>query len=78
MDKAIRLCARVNGFFHNVKTKELFQEDRIQINYTCDAKGETLSLTSLNHEIQISIPVDMLLKDIETLKRGESLNARIS
>lgn len=76
MAKAIRLCAEVNGFFNNWKTKELFQKDRIQINYTCDAKGETLSLASLNHEIQISIPVDSLLRDIERLKRGEQLQCK--
>lgn len=73
MDKPIRLCARVNGFFHNVKTKKIFQEDRIQIDYTCDDMGETLSLASLNHKIQISIPADSLLRDIERLKRGEHI-----
>lgn len=71
--KPIRLCARVNGFFNNWKRKELFQKDKIQINYTCDEKGETLSLSSLRHEIQISIPAESLLRDIERLKRGENL-----
>lgn len=71
--KPIRLCATVTGFYNNWKAKKLFQRDEIQINYTCDDKGETLSLSSLSHEIQISIPVESLLRDIERLKRGEKL-----
>lgn len=62
----------VNGLVSNPSRLKLFENSslldpsirkaRIQVNYTSDKIGKTLSLGSVDDDIQISIPFDELIK----------------
>lgn len=62
----------INGLVSNPSKLEFFKNSslvnpsirnaKIQVNYTSDKLGKTLSLGSIDDDIQISIPFDELIK----------------
>ena len=62
MDKPIRFVKVVDGFYNDFKNRELFNLKKIQVNYTSDRIGKTLSLGVMGDDIQISIPFEEIEK----------------
>lgn len=54
--------SRLNFFENSSLVDPSIRKARIQVNYTSDKLGKTLSLGSLDDDIQISIPFDELIK----------------
>ena len=59
----MRFIGKVDGFVNDFNNDKLFQKQRIQVNYTADNIGKTLSLGT-EDGLQISIPFDEILKVI--------------
>lgn len=59
----MRFIGKVDGFVNDFNNGKLFQKKRIQVNYTADNIGKTLSLGT-EDGLQISIPFDEILKVI--------------
>lgn len=62
-----RFIKYVFGYYTDYKNNKLFNLNKIQVNYTSDKIGKTLSLGVIGEDIQISIPFD----EIEKLIRSE-------
>lgn len=56
-----RFTALVDGFFNDFKGEPL-QKEKIQVDYSADKFGKTLSLASAKHDVQITIPFDQIIK----------------
>lgn len=54
--------ARLKFYPNSTIADPSIRKARIQVNYTSDKIGKTLSLGSLDDDIQISIPFDELIK----------------
>lgn len=52
----MQLKVSVNGFYNDFGNNNLFQPEKIQVYYTADQMGKTLSLASSKHNVQITIP----------------------
>lgn len=61
----MRFVGNVKGFCSDLSTGDVLRKRNIQVNYTSDFRGKTLSLGSIEDKIQITIPFDELLKVIE-------------
>lgn len=59
----MRFCVKVDGIVNDYRNNELYRMKKIQVNYTSDGIGKTLSL-GIAHDIQISIPFDAIIKMI--------------
>ena len=62
----MRYIGNVNGFVNDFNNQKLFQKKKIQVNYTDDQMGKTLSLGA--DGIQFSIPFDEIFKIINGRK----------
>lgn len=56
----MQIQAIVRGFFSDFTNNDLFQKEMIQVNYSADPIGKTLSLASNRHNIQITVPFDVV------------------
>ena len=66
MTNSKRFIKYVFGYYNDYRNNKLFNLKKIQVNYTSDRIGKTLSLGVIGEDIQISIPFD----EIEKLIRG--------
>lgn len=65
----MQVQAIVRGFFSDFTNNDLFQKEMIQVNYSADPIGKTLSLASSKHNVQITVPfevVEQLIRRTET------------
>ena len=60
----MRFIGIVNGFSSDFKNNDLFRKTKLQVNYTSDHYGKTLSIGDTERGIQFSIPFDGILKEI--------------
>ena len=61
----MRFVGNIIGFCSDLSTGDVLRKRNIQVNYTSDFRGKTLSLGSIEDKVQITIPFDELSKLIE-------------
>ena len=58
----------VNGYFNDFNAgAEIFQREKIRVTYSANPIGKTLSISSDNRNIQMTIPFDAILKMINNM-----------
>lgn len=55
---------KVKGFYSDMNNNDIFNYTELQVNYTADSKGKTLSIGDTKRGIQLSIPFDAIYKEI--------------
>ena len=56
---------KVRGYYNDHKNDHFFEERDFQINVTIDRVGATMSVGDLQSEIQYTIPIDWLIREIK-------------
>lgn len=58
----------VNGYFNDFNADaDIFQRERIRVTYSANPIGKTLSISSDNRKIQMTIPFDAILEMINNM-----------
>ena len=58
----------VNGYFNDFNADaDIFQRERIRVTYSANPIGKTLSISSDNRNIQMTIPFDAILEKINNM-----------
>ena len=58
----------VNGYFNDFNANaDIFQRERIRVTYSANPIGKTLSISSDNRKIQMTIPFDAILEKINNM-----------
>ena len=58
----------VNGYFNDFNADaDIFQRERIRVTYSANPIGKTLSISSDNRNIQMTIPFDAILEMINNM-----------
>ena len=58
----------VNGYFNDFNADaDIFQREKIRVTYSANPIGKTLSISSDNRKIQMTIPFDAILEMINNM-----------